>query len=57
MKCIQSCERNIHNNRKYKRLLGFDSSEDTPNITDHEISEKYIICKICIEYVWKYMSK
>ena len=35
-------------NWKSKSLLGLDSSEDTPNFTNYDISESNMKCTICI---------
>ena len=48
---------NFIKNWKYKSFLGLYSSEGTPNLTNHEISESNIRCKICIKEMWKYVSK
>ena len=44
-------------NWKAKSLLGLDSSDDTLNFTNHEISESNIKCNICIIELWNDMSK
>ena len=47
----------IIKNWKSKSLLGLDSSEDTPNFTNHEISESNMRCKIFIGELCKDISK
>ena len=44
-------------NWKPKHFLGLYSSEDTPNFTNHEISESKTRCNICIRKLWHEMSK
>ena len=55
--CIQSYERKNYKNWKSKSLLGLDSSEDTPNFTNHEISESNMRCNIFIGELCKDISK
>ena len=47
-KGIQYYERNIYKNWEYKSVLGFNSSEEIPNFTNHDISESNMRCDICI---------
>ena len=44
-------------NWKSKSLLGLYSSEDTPDFTNHDISESIIRCDIRIRELWHDMSK
>ena len=40
-----------------KSLLGFNSSEEIPNFTNHDISERNMRCDICTRELWHDMSK
>ena len=42
-------------NWKDKSLLGLDSSEDIPNLTNDKISERNIKCDICTTQLWNDM--
>ena len=40
-----------------KRLLGIDSSEDIPDLTNYDISENSIKCEICTRKMWNDTTK
>ena len=44
-------------NWESKSMLGFNSSEEIPNFTNHDISESSMICDIFIRELWHDMSK
>ena len=44
-------------NWESKSLLGFNSSEEIPNFTNHDISERNMRCDICTRELWHDMSK
>ena len=44
-------------NWKSKILLGLDLSEDIPNLNNHDISERKMICEICIRELLHDMNK
>ena len=45
---IQYYERNIYKNWESKSVLEFNSSEEIPNFTNHDISERNMRCEIFI---------
>ena len=38
-------------------VLGFNSSEEIPKFTNHDISESNMRCVVCIKELWDYMSR
>ena len=44
-------------NWESKSVLGFNSSEEIPKFTNHDISESNMRCDICIKEMWHDMSK
>ena len=48
---------NFIQNWKSKGVLGFNLSEDIPNLTNHNISESNMRCEICIREMWHDISK
>ena len=38
-------------------MLGFNLSEEIPNFTNHDVSERNMRCEICIIEMWYDMSK
>ena len=44
-------------NWQSKSVLGFNSSEEIPKFTNHDISESNMRCEVCIKELWDYMSR
>ena len=44
-------------NWESKSVLGFNSSEEIPNFTYHDITEGNMRCDICIRELWNYTLK
>ena len=44
-------------NWEYKSVLGFNSSEETPNFTNYDISDSNIRCEMCIKELWHNMTR
>ena len=38
-------------------MLGFNSSEDLTNFTNHDISDYNMRCEVCIKEIWNDMSR
>ena len=44
-------------NWQSKSVLGFNSSEGITDFTNHDISDRNIICEVCINELWDDMSR